>query len=1246
MASHRIDRNRLALVLLAALGLASARGCYAEFPPDGDSVGSGSGGGHGRNNEGGSGNAGGTHGLGDGGEQDVGGQGGDSDSPLAFDCIPPKTGEALPARSAVMSTTVSTSIRTIFVGDIFDRFKANCGGCHVEANLGEFQAKTAQTFTARVDQSVLELIRSDNPDEVMPPLNAGGRLWSERPEGDSVRELARLLELWIAAGKPASFTETVESTGASPYLLAPEDGMGMTNLGNCVPNQLAYSTQADDRDAGFAALEKKPAGEGTLVERIGLPQKLVDTDLDTLDSAKLSQQGVIAYAPAYPLWSDSAGKLRHVRVPRGKSIQYDRATHEFVIPGNTRFYKTFMKKIVDVDGEERFRKIETRVIVVRPDQQLPDGSVEPTALYGTYLWNEEETEAELLVEPLRNGEPFRDRLLTFVTDHPLEAEIVATNPPNLALALEAKDVLRHYAVPGSERCVQCHMGSVSKSFVLGFTPLQLNWRPHGEGGVVEATGEDELNQLQRLIDLGVVTGLDSADEVPPLEESQGARMPRTPEELTAQGYMLGNCAHCHNPRGFPSVTIPELKELLDFWPSRSGGIFEFPLDRTSPRIVRGIEAEIPIPYITPSLRDIWPSYLIIGGAAVFSDQRWQTKAAATLVEERPGLGGILTPVYFSAPWRSLIYRNVDTPFTYAEDFAIYPHMPANTPGFDCRARRILGDWMVSIPARIANPDLDESAIPGVTTGKPLDTSSQPYVEVRPGDADYDEAMKRARARLEEWHAGDRYNLEYCPNTDIVDPEILRGKYLTPRDIDGSQGTPPVVGVDNVPIWVTGDRIPDRPHWVVTDLTEVPGPWNPRRLDWYDVLVDGNVPEPDSTDPTYLEVLLPEYEAEVKVVDLLANVHITDAFREFALTERAFGLWKEKSECNFDGVPKAGEYAGDARPEWMAKAAAEAPVYTTLPGAAVYGMICINCHGTKADSRGRQADLVAQLTGGDARVANFVRGLFGPPDDPGANMERVYGEGPAEGGGFEDWASRYLAWMALGGTERRIPKEVLDQVARTKVLGEQRTAFAPSISANMLTVAEALCARVAAKGNTLKIVPQTGRVKWSDGTPLIVKNGDADLWVELCARDNIAVRVVGVPKDATGVPAVNGSVMYAPQAYPASAPVVDHRGRVVAGVHDDNFFPWCIERSPDEAELEAAIAYAEAHPLRDAGDNEGPMPLCPEELGSATPLTQEQRDALATRGAINAGLAVFLFLREFSGGAWKKPSFDRCEELGN
>ena len=135
------------------------------------------------------------------------------------------------------------------------------------------------------------------------------------------------------------------------------------------------------------------------------------------------------------------------------------------------------------------------------------------------------------------------------------------------------------------------MGSATKDFVLGFLPLQVKRRATGTGGTYDATGPDELTQLQRLIDVGVITGITSPDDVKPLEESQGTRMPRKTAsadgddltadgELKAQAYMLGNCAHCHNPRGFPSIAKPELASMLNFLPNgEDGGIFEFPFER-------------------------------------------------------------------------------------------------------------------------------------------------------------------------------------------------------------------------------------------------------------------------------------------------------------------------------------------------------------------------------------------------------------------------------------------------------------------------------------------------------------------------------------------------------------------------------------------------------------------------------------------------------------------------------------------
>ena len=44
-------------------------------------------------------------------------------------------------------------------------------------------------------------------------------------------------------------------------------------------------------------------------------------------------------------------------------------------------------------------------------------------------------------------------------------------------------------------------------------------RATGTGGNIEPTSADELTQLQRFIDYGVVTGIDSPSDVLPLEQA-------------------------------------------------------------------------------------------------------------------------------------------------------------------------------------------------------------------------------------------------------------------------------------------------------------------------------------------------------------------------------------------------------------------------------------------------------------------------------------------------------------------------------------------------------------------------------------------------------------------------------------------------------------------------------------------------------------------------------------------------------
>ncbi len=260
--------------------------------------------------------------------------------------------ESLPARLVAMSTHAAEGSQVVLVSQLYEGFVSSCGLCHGAVNaLGGFQIATPDDFTLAYIQknNVVSHITSteacpvalnpSNPSEPMPPCGQPNAiLFSQRSPNDEVYVFEKLLEEWIAAGGPQSFTPASTAPSAadaggdagapvSQYAMTPANGDAMTNIGNCIPSAALVNvetTKSKALDAMFAAATSKSGG--TPAEFLGLPEKLSQTDLFTLDSDTLAQYGVIAYAPGYPLWSDDAGKIRYVRVPRGQSIHFDKAT--------------------------------------------------------------------------------------------------------------------------------------------------------------------------------------------------------------------------------------------------------------------------------------------------------------------------------------------------------------------------------------------------------------------------------------------------------------------------------------------------------------------------------------------------------------------------------------------------------------------------------------------------------------------------------------------------------------------------------------------------------------------------------------------------------------------------------------------------------------------------------------------------------------------------------------------------------
>ena len=363
-----------------------------------------------------------------------------------------------------------------------------------------------------------------------------------------------------------------------------------------------------------------------------------------------------------------------------------------------------------------------------------------------------------------------------------------------------------------------------------------------------------------------------------------------------------------------------------------------------------------------------------------------------------------------------------------------------------------------------------------------------------------------------------------------------------------------------------------------------------------------------------------------------------------------------------------------------------PVYMERPGESIFNLVCINCHGKDADANSLLANTILELTGGRTRVADLRDGLFG---NQGANRADVF---PGPNFPTEDtdtMAVRYLLWMGLGGTQATIPSVVLNRVGATRPLGVDRIRNPNTQpTANMLSNVVGFCQDAIGFGlrfeapdaKTQQQIP--GQIQYDDPhkkpefeSSLVASNGDAELWVRLCSLDNPPpIRTISVDlnnqtqyivKSAYWRDAGDGNPVF-----PKSARFGDQRGKVSTGLSDDNLTPWCLEFLPPtggQSADEIAAHKAEVTKLWQSvpGREHEDPPFCPEELfitaganeqttitGVSLPahllevpplsVPDRRRDSWATRGAMNIGASVFLYLDGITKGTFtRKPSFDAC-----
>ena len=548
-------------------------------------------------------------------------------------------------------------------------------------------------------------------------------------------------------------------------------------------------------------------------------------------------------------------------------------------------------------------------------------------------------------------------------------------------AREAAGITRHYALPGSERCVQCHMGSPSQSFILGFTPLQVARRPTGTSGVYEPASGDELTQLQRLIDYGVVSGMTSPDDVLPLEQSEGSRPPRNVYELDAQAYMVGNCAHCHNPRGFPSVRQPALKDVLVFLPGSgpNQGIFQFPLETLSPIRKRGLNQDVPVPYITPSIYDMPDD----------SDVRPSSSARMVRAEPAPPRTGrdSSSPPGVASSTVTSTHRTT-TSTTTRSSRTCRSTRPATTAA----SPTLMGDWMVSIPARKKDPTKFQKCPSGprrqlrfVRRHEPAALRGGPSRRQRLRDAsrrhnDSPSAVSHHRLsiRLLPEHVHRRHRRPNHPvrgrPQSARDPRYGRFLRSDESELDHhARDHPDPSALHQLRRHGSGRSL----------VSSAAGLGNL-------ALVNPDIPSFIAAE-TATDSLQPDAAEDLtNVMTALEGVTLTADVRSALTKQYPFGLWDTTVPgCDFSAVPTAGSFTGANKPQWMADTSppASAPVYMASPGAAIFTSVCFNCHGINADSKGLLADEITDLTGGDARVADLRDGLLGPTIRSGDGARR-------------------------------------------------------------------------------------------------------------------------------------------------------------------------------------------------------------------------------------------------------------------
>ncbi|QBF84190.1 hypothetical protein EXU30_17065 [Shewanella maritima] len=215
----------------------------------------------------------------------------------------------------------------------------------------------------------------------------------------------------------------------------------------------------------------------------------------------------LAYKLTTELFSNYASKYRFIFVPDGQSMQYS-PNSVFDMPQGTVLVKTFALPFdTQKLGADNEVKIETRLLIHR------DSGWQALA----YQWNQEQTQANLTVAGAN---------VSHTMNH------------------QGQQLSFDYHIPSKAECKICHqssLGEQSKIIPIGLKAHLLNM----------SLGSNQENQLLHWQQTGL---LEMLPDIAQVAQAYGLDDESASLSSRAKGYLDVNCAHCHNPTGFASIS--------------------------------------------------------------------------------------------------------------------------------------------------------------------------------------------------------------------------------------------------------------------------------------------------------------------------------------------------------------------------------------------------------------------------------------------------------------------------------------------------------------------------------------------------------------------------------------------------------------------------------------------------------------------------------------------------------------------